>query len=233
MDAFDLQANLLIKRYETDDAGKNINSALVLIENLYQEAKKTDYLGLKLQIEVLKSDYDGGKKTLAETNILIQKIGRSAILPHFFSRYAIGAACYYVAQLEKLDATGNNADIFKYRKAALKAGKDAVKMGNKFAPIRVEALRLMAICYWLINKQKQALKWFDKAIKEGERLGARPELSRTYMEVGKRLLEPKSKYKQLNSITAEEYLEKAHVLFEEMDFKWDLEQLEKVKVSMN
>jgi len=33
----------------------------------------------------------------------------------------------------------------------------------------------------------------------------------------------------LNGTTAEEYLEKARVLFEEMDLKWDLELLEKVK----
>ncbi len=37
------------------------------------------------------------------------------------------------------------------------------------------------------------------------------------------------KYKQLNGITAEEYLKKARVLFEEMDLKWNLEQLEKVE----
>ena len=43
--------------------------------------------------------------------------------------------------------------------------------------------------YWLVGKQRKALKWFDKSIKEGERLGARPDLSGLYMEVGKRLLE--------------------------------------------
>jgi len=63
-----------------------------------------------------------------------------------------------------------------------------------------------------MDKQKKALNWFDKTIKEGERPGARPELSRTYMEVGKRLLGPTSKYKQLNGITAEEYFEEARVL---------------------
>ena len=61
----------------------------------------------------------------------------------------------------------------------------------------------------MINKQKKALIWFDKSIKEGERLGARPDLSRTYMEVGKRLMDLKSKYKHLGGIAAEEYLEKA------------------------
>lgn len=91
----------------------------------------------------------------------------------------------------------------------------------------------MVTFYWLINKQKKSLKWFDKSIKEGERLGARPDLSCTYFEVGKRLLEPQSKYKHLNGITAEKYLEKARGLFEEMDLKWDLEQLEKVNATLN
>ena len=49
------------------------------------------------------------------------------------------------------------------------------------------------------------------------------------MEVGKRLLEPNSKYSQLNGIRAKEYLDKAEALFREMDLEWDLEQLDKVR----
>jgi hypothetical protein len=84
--------------------------------------------------------------------------------------------------------------------------------------------------YWLVGKQRKAIKWFDRSIKEGERLGARPDLSRTYMEVGKRLLEPQSKYKELNGISASEYLNKAETLFREMDLQWDLEQLEQIRM---
>ena len=124
-------------------------------------------------------------------------------------------------------------EIAVQKKAALIVGKRAVKTAKKIAMYSTETFRLMAIYYWLINKQKKSLKWFFKSIKDGELLGAKPELSRTYFEVGKRLLESKSKYKHLNGITAEEYLEKARVLFEEMDLKWDLEQLDKLKAPMN
>ena len=86
--------------------------------------------------------------------------------------------------------------------------------------------------YWLIGKQKKALKWFDKSIKEGERLGARPDLSRTYMEVGKRLLEPPQQIRELNGIDARDYLDKAETMFKEMDLEWDLEQLERVRQGM-
>ena len=59
-------------------------------------------------------------------------------------------------------------------------------------------------------------------------MGARPDLSRTYFEVGKHLLEPNSNYKELNGITAEEYLDKARIMFKEMDLQWDLDELDKV-----
>jgi hypothetical protein len=52
------------------------------------------------------------------------------------------------------------------------------------------------------------------------------------LEVGKRLLEPKSKYKELDGIKAEDCLEKARVMFEEMDLQWDLDELEKLKIQI-
>jgi len=67
------------------------------------------------------------------------------------------------------------------------------------------------------------------AIRERERLGARPDLARTFLEMGQRLLEPQSTYKELNGISAKEYLEKSEKLFREMDLEWDLEQLERVR----
>ena len=94
-----------------------------------------------------------------------------------------------------------------------------------------EALRLMGTLNWLKNKQKNALKYWEKSIEIGMLLGARPELARTYMEVGKRLSSEKSKYHQLNGISHEEYLDKAEVLFKEMDLEWDLEELEKFRLA--
>ena len=82
--------------------------------------------------------------------------------------------------------------------------------------------------YWLIDRQKKGLEWWSRSLLEGERLGARLELSRTFMELGKRLLEPESKYKELNGIKANEYLSKAKIMFQEMDLQWDLDELAKL-----
>jgi antitoxin component YwqK of YwqJK toxin-antitoxin module len=63
----------------------------------------------------------------------------------------------------------------------------------------------MGIYHWIINKQKKALKYWTKSITEGERMGARPELARTYFEVGKRLSEKTSGHKAPNGIKASQF----------------------------
>jgi sec-independent protein translocase protein TatA len=46
--------------------------------------------------------------------------------------------------------------------------------------------------------------------------------------LGKRFLEEKSTFKELNGIKAEEYLQKARTMFQEMDLQWDLDELDKI-----
>ena len=86
--------------------------------------------------------------------------------------------------------------------------------------------------YWLAGKQSKAIIWWKKAIEEGKRLGSRPDLARTYMEIGKRFLEGNSKYNELSGTTASEYLEKARTMFQEMDLQWDLDELDKITTSL-
>jgi len=149
-------------------------------------------------------------------------------LPLFFSHYLVSEFMVYLYRLEESMKTGNQPLIRKNRKSAFSTGRRAVKNSKKAHIFRTEASRLMGIYYWLIGEQRKAIKWWGKSIQEGERLGARIEVSRTYFEVGKRLLEEKSKYIELNGIKAEEYLAKAKTMFEEMDLQWDLDQLERI-----
>lgn len=232
MDIYEMSAILSITRHEMDMARKFIKSGLKLTNQLDQQVRKVTHLGLKLQIQIKTDDLESALKTKTEAEYMIDKIGKVTILPFFYSRYAVGAVLYNLTQLENAIISNDKKGFSGFRKDTLKAAKEAVKTGYRFAPIITESLRYMAIYYWLINKQKKALKWFTKSIKEGERLGARPDLSRTYMEVGKRLLDPKSRYRQLNGIAAADYLEKARDLFETMDLWWDLEQLEKLKTTI-
>ncbi len=138
---------------------------------------------------------------------------------------------YELNRLQEAIENGNRAESHEHRKKAVKACKMLLRSSKKAAQHRTESYKLAGLYYWLMDKQEKALKWWLKAIKEGERLGARLELSRLYLEVGKRLLEEKSKYRMLNGIKATDYLDKARMLFEEMDLQWDLNELERVAMN--
>ena len=131
-------------------------------------------------------------------------------------------------QIKQAILLNKTEDIAQLRKSFHKTGKLALKNTRKYAPYRTKVFRLMGEYYWHNGKQGKAFKWWKKAIKEGERLGARPGLSRTYFEVVRRLLETESKYKKLNGIDAKGYLEKARTLFEEMGLERDLHDLKEI-----
>ena len=210
-----------------------------LNEGLIETKKGIDFIGstgfisvlltiysINSRIFLITRDTGNAKKALSKAKRIASE---SNIPPMYRIDYLIAQYAFDIHRLEELLINNNKSALDKAKKQAHLSGKMAVKNSKKVAFERIEAYKLMGIYYWLITKQKKALKWWSKSIKEGERLGARPELSRTYFEIGKRLIEPSSKYKALNGIKAEEYLEKAKMMFEEMDLQWDLDELEKVK----
>ena len=77
-----------------------------------------------------------------------------------------------------------------------------MRVSKKHALYRTWILKSVGEYYWFAGKQNKALSWWDKTIKEAEKLNANLDLSRTYFEVGKRLLEPAIKHKKLNGIDA-------------------------------
>ena len=95
--------------------------------------------------------------------------------------------------------------------------QNSLTLASSRRGLNQDAHKLAGVYCWLNKKQKRALKWWQRVKEAGEQLGARLELSRVYFEIGKRLLQAESNYDMLNGITAEEYLGKVKILFEEMD----------------
>jgi len=149
--------------------------------------------------------------------------------PIQFSIYYRSQLEFSLFQLEKALQSGHAKRAAGHKKRAGHAGKMLIKAISKAAQHRTEAFKLKGIYYWLLNKPKPALKWMQKAVSEGNRLNARLELSRTYFEVGKRLMEGGPGLNSLNGLTAVEYLDKAKLLFEEMGLEWDLEKLKRLE----
>ena len=228
-DFFVLKSISLMKKRKTYDAVNYANDGIALQDKTSGDARRVELLGIKSRIEIFQNNLDAAEKTIEEAKKLVHKVGKDAIFASWYCEYLMGKFYYNLVMLKNSIESGNQAGTKKYKTTAFKNGKIAViSARKKVASEKTEAYKLMANYYWLINQHKNAFKWWDKSIKEGKGLGAKIELSRTYFEVGKALLDPQCKYKELNVITAEEYLEKARKMFVEMDLQWDLDELDKV-----
>ncbi|OQW99536.1 MAG: hypothetical protein BWK74_01950, partial [Desulfobacteraceae bacterium A6] len=183
--------------------------------------------GWRAVAQVLMKDINGARDSLEQAEQCRRK--HSFWMPWYLSSSLLGQFLLDLHLLEEAIGGGSMSLISKQAKVTRTSGRRAVQNADKYALPRTWNYRLMGEYYWLVGKQRKAFHWFDKSIKEGERLGARPDLSRTYMEVGKRLQEPHSRFKELNGISASEYLSKAETLFREMDLQWDLDQLKRVR----
>ncbi len=223
---YHLNGLLLKKQRKLEDALKAINDSIILSENIGQRDRNISLLGTKSQIQIMQDDSGNAEESLDRSETLISN--EDIVSPYYYSSYLMGVLLYNLTQLEKSLISKNNKSILKYKNKSLKSGIKVIRNSKKVVSERTKAYRQMGRYYWLIGKQGKALKWWDKSIQEGERLGARPDLSRTYFEVSKRLSEPQSNFRELNGIEAKGYLEKAAILFEEMGLERDLDDLDKV-----
>ena len=221
-----LKTKLLMKSRKLYDAQTEADAGVSFQGKIHVEPRRLYFLGFKAITQILLSDIDRAKKILLQAEEAVLKQGR--VIPHFISSYLMGQFLFDLHILEQAVSSNDKSNIFEFRKKAYQSGKKALKNSRKYAADRTEIFRLVGLYYWLTGSQNKAVKWWKTSIEEGERLGARVEISRTYMEVGKRLLEKSSRFSELNGIEAEAYLEKARRLFGEMGLQWDLDELEKV-----
>jgi len=216
---------LLLKKGQLAEAQKKAEQGFIFLSRHNMELYPQVFLSWGAQAQSLLNDVDGAKESLLKAKKIIDK--HKFLAPPMIMPYFKAQAMMDIYLLKEALASNDRKNLSKLKKKAHYSGKKSLNNSKKYALDCVKALRLMGEYYWLIDKQKKALKWWDKAIKKGEELDARPDLSRTYFEIGKSLLGPESKYKDLNGITAEEYLKKARTMFEEMDLQWDLDELDK------
>ena len=219
-----LNTNLLMECCTLPYALVEIENALVEIEKGIGFAEKSGQgqslihmCSYKAQLHILDGEIEKAEKSLERVKEI-----RCAVntVPWQSSAFYRSQLKYDLYLLKESKRSGQETGSSKYRKKVKKSGKMLLKQSKKVAQYRTESYKLMGVYYWLTGKQNKALKWWDRSVKEGERLGARLQLARTYFEVGQCLNEAESKHKMLNGIEAQEYLDRAELLFEEMKLNW-------------
>lgn len=228
INAQSLKLILLIRAGATHEALSEAQKGVLYSRKKATELQEMSFLVKKAEALQLAGDGEGASDSLSQAMDLYEK-QTSTVMRLFVAPYVTARFVICIEQLKHAVRSDNSLDVPNLQKRAHESGKAAVQNSRKYAPYRTKILRLMGLYYWLIGKQRKALKWWGRTIEEGERLGEKPDLSRTYFEVGKRLLEPQSKHTELNGMTPKVYLEKAGILFEEMGLKRDLEDLDRLR----
>jgi len=218
-----LEVRLSIGQGRLKEAIDAAHKGILLAERLGLRDIQFGFLTLKARAHILLGDQEG-----SETCFKYQEEIKlnTHLIPYHLSDYVAVRSTFSVACLEEAVNNGDNPRIRQLARESWKWGMQAMKASKKFKRDRVEVLRLLGTHSWLMGKRNKALKWWAASVGTGERLKMMLDLSRTYFEIGKRLSEPNSPYREINGISAAEYLNKAKTMFEEMDLQWDLEQLE-------
>ena len=223
-----LNTSLLVESRKLYEASDEIEKGIEFANKTNNMIYLIHLLSCKARIQLLMGNIEEAGKYLKEAAEVKHRVDP---IPWQLSNFLKTKLEYDLYRFEESMKDGNRKKLFECRKKALKSGKMLLKQSRKVAQHRTESFRLMGVYFWLTKSQGKALLWWNRTIREGERLGARLELSRTYFEVGKRLLEPESRYKTLNGIKAKEYLEMAKERFEELGLQWDLDEWSRVAMS--
>lgn len=141
------------------------------------------------------------------------------LVPYFHSFFLTASLLFGIRKLEETLSAGDKTYASLCVKRMRKSAKKAVKISKKAAYERVECYRLTGIYFWLLGKQARALRWWSKALREAERLGAKIERALTLEEVSGRLSETGSRYRTLKGESAASLNASADRLFKEMEIQ--------------
>jgi class 3 adenylate cyclase/predicted Ser/Thr protein kinase/tetratricopeptide (TPR) repeat protein len=183
-------------------------------------------LGIEAHARTLQGDLEGAERTLERARKLIPREKQMA--PFFICTFRLARFFLDLCELEEAGRAADGPRAACLRKKARRDGRAAIENSLKCALVRTEALRLMGTYFWLIGRQKKALQWWRKSVSCGVLLKAVPELGRTYLEIGKRLLEPGSRCFELDQVRANGYIDRARRMLAGFTAPRDMEETQKI-----
>ncbi|MCH8837068.1 MAG: AAA family ATPase [Candidatus Marinimicrobia bacterium] len=225
-----LRTKILVKYHRLHEALTEAEESIAFLRGMQLGTLEFGLHALAARACVLEDDLERAQEYLTEADELATE---ASLTPSYRGEYLVSSLLLELRRAEVTVAEGRIGPGSRLLRNALVLGRQAVSNAAKVASDQTETFRLMGTCHWLIGRRKKAVGWWEKSIRTAQHLGARLELARTYMEVGKRLLEPQGKYPKLSGMSSASYLNKAQALFDEMELEWDLAHLEDVRKASN
>jgi tetratricopeptide (TPR) repeat protein len=219
---FELNTILLMESRKLADALTEVKKGIDFAEKAGLSYFLLEMYSCQAWSHILLEDFENAERSMKRANKIRQEV--DSPVPFQLSNFCRSQLAYDLFRLSQAMSDDDKSAASKYRKQAGKSGKMLLKVAKKAAQHRTEAYKLSGVYCWLNHNQRKALTWWRQAIEEGQRLGARLELSMVYHEVGNRLLGAESKYQMLDGIKAQEYLERASAMFADMGLRWEADK---------
>jgi class 3 adenylate cyclase len=178
-------------------------------------------LGTRAKIQILAGDARA-TETFARADALRKRLGP---VPGYHLIMLLVSR--FLADLNALETAARAGDRGGRRAAARRArrsGRAAVRVARSVAYEKMEVYRLMGRLAWLLGKRERAVRWWERSLRAGTRMGARPELARTCFEIGRRLTEAGEADREVVGMRPAGYLERAERLCAELGLDWHVEQ---------
>lgn len=221
-----LNIHLLIECRHLKEATEEVNRGIELVQRNGPPVSILSMYSLKALIQLSRKEMEEAGKSLDQANRI--RLEMKVVPPFHLSLFYRSQFKYYLCFMENSLRAGQRKEFSEYRKKALTSGKMLLKKCRKAAMYRTESYRLWGAYNWLIDERKGAFKWWEKAISEGEKLGARPQVARTYAEMGKSLFAVEGEPAASETGRAKNLLQKAQTMFRDLGLQQDLEDLDLV-----
>ncbi len=224
---YSLNTILLLKKRQLNDALEEASKGIDVQKSMHKIHHLLEMLAVKINILTILKDMDAAATTLIEAKELISR--ERHITPYYIAHFLLSQFLFDLCLFEESIKSNEESKISKLRKKSYQSGKAAQKNARKYAANKTEVFRYKGVYYWLAGKQKNALRWWRKSINIGKELQALPELARTYMEIGKRLMEKKNRFDEMDGKEYKWYLNESEKIFKKLDLEWDIEEISKLR----
>src|SRR5206468_743804 len=201
------------------DEDRAIDEALVTQALRYGQLWEVNtYLGLNCERKVRQGDFAAAHHHIEQLCELSESYGYSFAQSREYSmRHFV---LLDVTDLEQCLRDGAPA-ARQVGKRARRSARAAIRIAAKVARERAEAYKLAGRLCWLLGERDRALAWWSRSAAEGQRLGALPEVARTFAEVGRRLPERRDGPRTFQGLEPEACVDRAAALFTQLGLDWD------------
>jgi class 3 adenylate cyclase/tetratricopeptide (TPR) repeat protein len=198
---------------------RRLDEALDAVERYYagreEDTLRVLALGTKAKTLALLGRHADARAALAQ---IADIRARAGLIPPWHLSAHLAAQLRHDLDTLETQPNGDGAA----RRAATKSARQALRIAKVAAGVRAETWRLVGRLHWLCGRPQKALAWWQKTIRECERLDAQGELARTCAEMAGR-----ARTQGVTGVDVAANAERARTLFTEAGLAWDLAQMER------